>query len=201
VVEPGDGDAVVGAGRVQAWVVGSGLGTDDDAGDVVAAVLGTDVPVLVDADAITWLADHTDVLNRRSAPTLLTPHAGEFAWLTGRDRDDVEAHRLEAVRTAAADLGVTILLKGLRTLVADPNGEVRVNTAATSYLATAGSGDALSGICGALLSAGLSALDAGAAGAFLHGMAGLLAAGRPAVPITAMDVVEHVPAALRAVAG
>jgi hydroxyethylthiazole kinase-like uncharacterized protein yjeF len=199
VVESGDGAAVVAAGRVQAWVVGSGLGTDDAAGDIVEAVLGTDVPVLVDADAISWLAGHRSVVAGRTAPTLLTPHAGEFARLMDLDRAEVEAHRLDHVRRAAETLGVTVLLKGTTTLVADPSGDVRVNTAGTANLATAGSGDTLSGICGTLLAAGCSALDAGSAGAFLHGLAGLLASGSPAAPIVAAQIADHVPAAIRVV--
>jgi ADP-dependent NAD(P)H-hydrate dehydratase / NAD(P)H-hydrate epimerase len=201
VVAPGDGDAVLGAGRVQAWVVGSGLGSDDDAAALVRSVLGADVPVLLDADAITVVAEHPDWLRARTAPTLLTPHAGEFARLTNGERADVEARRLASARAAAQDLGVTVLLKGSTTLVADPSGAVRVNTADTPYLATAGSGDVLSGICGALLAGGLSALDAASAGAFLHGLAGLLAASVPPAPVTAMDLVNRLPTAIRTVRG
>lgn len=198
-IAPGDGQAVLGAGRVQAWAIGSGLGTDDDAGRVIESVLSTDLPVLVDADAITWLASHRDVLKARSAPTLLTPHAGEFARLMGLERDDIEARRLEHARRAAADLEATILLKGSTTILAAPTGEIRVNSASSPYLATAGSGDVLSGICGALLASGLAALDAGSAGAFIHGLAGLLAAGTPPVTITAMEIADAVPSALRAI--
>jgi hydroxyethylthiazole kinase-like uncharacterized protein yjeF len=198
-VAPGGGEAVLGAGRVQAWAIGSGLGTDAAAGQVIESVLSADVPVLVDADAISWLASHRDVLTSRSAPTLLTPHAGEFARLMQADRDDVEARRLDHARRAAAELGVTILLKGSTTVVAAPSGEVRINTASSPYLATAGSGDVLSGICGALLGGGLSAFDAGSAGAFVHGLAGLLAAGTPPATITAMDLIDAIPEALRAI--
>ena len=201
VVSPGDGAAVLDAGRVQAWVVGSGLGTDDDATELVRTVLGADVPVLLDADAITIVAEHPDWLRSRTAPTLLTPHAGEFARLTTAERSEVEAHRLTRARAAARELGVTVLLKGSTTVVADPSGAVRVNTADTPYLATAGSGDVLSGVCGALLAGGLPALDAASAGAFLHGLAGLLAASNPAVSVTAMDLVSGLPAAIRAVRG
>jgi hydroxyethylthiazole kinase-like uncharacterized protein yjeF len=197
VITPGDGKAALGAGRVQAWAVGSGLGGDDAAGRVIEAILSTDVPVLLDADAVTWLADRQDLLRDRTAPTLLTPHAGEFARLTRTDREDVEARRLDHTRRAAADLGATILLKGTTTVVAGPDGQVRVNSAASPYLATAGSGDVLSGVCGALLAAGLSALDAGSAGAFIHGLAGLLASGNPHVAITAMDIADAIPEALR----
>ncbi len=159
-VHRGDGAAVLDAGRVQAWVVGSGLGTDSQAGGIVEAILSADVPVLVDADAITWLASHRELLAGRQAPTLLTPHAGEFARLMDVDRADVEAHRLDHARRAANALGVTVLLKGSTTVIASPADGVRVNTASTAYLATAGSGDVLSGVCGALLAGGLGALDA-----------------------------------------
>jgi hydroxyethylthiazole kinase-like uncharacterized protein yjeF len=200
-ISPGDGQAVLDAGRVQAYAIGSGLGTDDDAGRVIETVLTADVPVLVDADAITWLASHHDVLKARTSPTVLTPHAGEFARLMGAERGDIEAARFERVRGAAAELGVTILLKGSTTVVASPSGQVRVNTASTPYLATAGSGDVLSGICGALLAVGLSDLDAAAAGAFVHGLAGVLASGSPSIPITAMQIADAVPAALRTIRG
>jgi hydroxyethylthiazole kinase-like uncharacterized protein yjeF len=198
-VHRGDGAAVLDAGRVQAWVVGSGLGTDSQAGGIVEAILSADVPVLVDADAITWLASHRELLAGRQAPTLLTPHAGEFARLMDVDRADVEAHRLDHARRAANALGVTVLLKGSTTVIASPADGVRVNTASTAYLATAGSGDVLSGVCGALLAGGLGALDAGSAGAFLHGLAALLACGTPAASITAMDIAATIPAAVRAV--
>jgi hydroxyethylthiazole kinase-like uncharacterized protein yjeF len=198
-VAPGDGAAVIGAGRVQAWTMGSGLGTGDEAGAVIERVLAADVPVIIDADAISWLSEHRDALTKRSGETLLTPHAGEFARLMGVEREDVEARRLDHVRRAAVDLGVTVLLKGATTLVAAPTGEVRVNTAASPYLATAGSGDVLAGVCGALLASGLSALDAGSAGAFVHGLAGLLAAGEPASAITSMDIAGAIPDAVRAV--
>jgi hydroxyethylthiazole kinase-like uncharacterized protein yjeF len=193
--EIGDPDAVLGAGRVQAWVVGPGLGTGSGARRVVSAVLGTDVPVIVDADGLTALAellrDDRELLARRAAGTLLTPHAGEFARLVGGDRGDVEARRLSSARDAAAGIRATVLLKGLTTVVADPSGAVRVNATATPWLATAGSGDVLSGACGALLAQGLRPLDAGSVGAFLHGLAGSLAtrAGdRVEAPISATDL-------------
>jgi ADP-dependent NAD(P)H-hydrate dehydratase / NAD(P)H-hydrate epimerase len=198
-VHRGDGAAVLATGQVQAWVVGSGLGTDSQAGGMVAAVLSADVPVLVDADAITWLGSHRELLEARSAPTLLTPHAGEFARLMDLDRAEVEAHRLDHAKRAAVELGVTVLLKGSTTIVASPSGDVRINSASTPYLATAGSGDVLSGVCGALLAGGLSALDAGSAGAFLHGLAALLATDTPGASIMAMQIADFVPAAVRAV--
>ena len=194
----GDAAALESLGRVQAWVVGSGLGTDDAAAATVQAVLARPEPVLLDADALTVVAEHPEWVRERTGDTLLTPHTGEFARLRALDRADVEAQRLHHVRDAARRLNATVLLKGSSTLVASPEGEVRVNTAQTPYLGTAGSGDVLSGICGALLAGGLSPLDAGAAGAFLHGLAGLVAAGDPPAAFTAMDVVRRLPQATRA---
>ncbi|NUS17721.1 MAG: NAD(P)H-hydrate dehydratase, partial [Streptomyces sp.] len=181
------------AGRVQAWVVGPGLGDDAGARAAVEEVLAADVPVLVDADGLRLMS--RDAVRARTAPTLLTPHAGEAAALLGRGREEVEAARLEAVRALAAEFRATVLLKGSTTLVASPAGAgpVRVNATGSAWLATAGSGDVLSGLAGSLLAAGLSALDAGSSAAYLHGLAARLARG----PLTALDVAEALPTAWR----
>lgn len=179
------------AGRVQAWVVGPGAG--DDAG-TVAEVVATDVPVLIDADGLR-LADR-DAVRARTAPTLMTPHAGEAAALLGVAREEVESARLESVRKLALLYGATVLLKGSTTLVADAGGgPVRVNATGTPWLATAGSGDVLSGLAGSLLASGLSALDAGSAAAYLHGLAGRYAA--DGAPAGAHDVAAAIPEAWR----
>jgi hydroxyethylthiazole kinase-like uncharacterized protein yjeF len=203
VIEPDSGqntaDAAFAAGRVQAWVVGPGLGTDEHAEALVGATLGTELPVLVDADGLTVLARRRDLL-KRAAPTVLTPHAGELARLLGAERGDVEARRLEHARQAAAELSATVLLKGSTTLIAEPDGPVRVNTNGTPWLATAGTGDVLSGLIGALLAGGLEAGEAAAAGAYLHGLAARLAAAdgdEGEAPIGASDVVAALPAAIR----
>lgn len=184
------------AGRVQAWVVGPGAG--DDAA-TVAEVLATDVPVLIDADGLR-LAD-PDAVRGRTAPTLMTPHAGEAAALLGVSREEVEGARLASVRELAARYAAAVLLKGSTTLVAGAGGRgvVRVNPTGTSWLATAGSGDVLSGLAGSLLAAGLSAVDAGSVGAYLHGLAGRLAA--DGAPVGAHDVAEGVRGAWRDVRG
>src|SRR5271165_5617541 len=124
---PGD------VGRVQAWVAGPGMGTTDTAAARLAAVLATSLPVLVDADGLTLLAQHKDLLPR-AAPTLLTPHAGELGRLLGKDPADVEARRLEHARLAATEFGACVLLKGSTTVVAPPDGlhPVFVNTTGTS---------------------------------------------------------------------
>jgi ADP-dependent NAD(P)H-hydrate dehydratase / NAD(P)H-hydrate epimerase len=170
------GHEVEAAGRVQAWVAGPGMGTDEAARSRLAAVLGSDLPVLVDADGLTLVAQERGLL-ARAAPTLLTPHAGELARLLGGDPADVAARRLEHARSAAAELGVTVLLKGSTTVIAPAGGgEVLVNSTGTSWLASAGTGDVLSGLAGALLAQGLAVSEAAAAAAFLHGIAARRAA-------------------------
>ncbi|MGI5481201.1 NAD(P)H-hydrate dehydratase [Streptomyces lavendofoliae] len=181
------------AGRVQAWVVGPGLG--DTPG--VADVLESDVPVLVDADGLRNL--DPAAVRSRPAPTVLTPHAGEAAALLGTAREDVESRRLEAVRELAGRYGATVLLKGSTTLVARADGPVRVNPTGTPWLATAGSGDVLSGLAGSLLAAGLAPHDAASAGAYLHGLAARRAS--RGAPVAAYDVAEALPGAWRDVRG
>ncbi|MFJ2773787.1 NAD(P)H-hydrate dehydratase [Streptomyces sp. NPDC087300] len=178
------------AGRVQAWVAGPGLGDDAER---LRDVVGAEVPVLIDADGLR-LAGERAVRERR-APTLLTPHAGEAAALLGVSRDEVESGRLAAVRELAGRYGATVLLKGSTTLVGSADGVVRVNPTGTPWLATAGSGDVLSGLAGSLLAAGLGTLDAGSVGAYLHGLAARLAA--DGAPVGAHDVADAVPAAWR----
>ncbi len=186
------------AGRVQAWAAGPGMGTGEESAELLRAVLKTSLPVLVDADGITLLAAHRELLSRR-APTLLTPHAGELARLLGADRADVEAHRLRFVTQAAAELGCTVLLKGSTTLIASPaaDQEILVNPTGTSWLATAGSGDVLTGLTGSLLAQGLEPQQAAAAAAYLHGVAARLAA--EGAPIGSSDIIGSLAAATRTV--
>ncbi len=194
------GQAIEAAGRVQAWAIGPGIGTGDTAHELLATVLASDVPVLIDADGLTVLAANRELLPRRG-PTLITPHAGELARLLKADRADIEAQRLHYATAAAAELGITVLLKGSTTVIAQP-GEglpVWVNSTGSSFLATAGSGDVLSGLAGSLLAQGLAAPEAAAVAAYLHGLAGRLAA-RDA-PIGASDLITAISAAIRASTG
>jgi hydroxyethylthiazole kinase-like uncharacterized protein yjeF len=178
------------AGRVQAWVVGPGMGTDDAAADVVAEVLATDLPVLLDADALTLAARRPDLVRDREAPTVLTPHDREYA----RFGSDVGSDRIGAARRLAADLGAIVLLKGAATVVAGPDGRAFVNGTGTPWLATAGTGDVLSGILGALLASGLPPAEAAAVAAHVHGRTGQLAAEEG--PLIAGDLVRRLPGAL-----
>uniref|UniRef100_UPI003D9063FB NAD(P)H-hydrate dehydratase n=1 Tax=Gordonia sp. B7-2 TaxID=3420932 RepID=UPI003D9063FB len=184
------------AGRVQAWVIGPGGGTDDAALEVLREVLATNLPVLVDADGLTLVAGHPELVEGREAPTLLTPHAGEFARLAG---SEVGSDRLAAVADLARRWGVTVLLKGRITLVADRDGGVAGNDAGASWAATAGAGDVLSGIAGALLAAGLGPQLAGACAARVHARAAQLAS--RGAPIGASNLLAAVRPAIRELLG
>ncbi len=177
---------VVGDGRVQAWVVGPGGG--DDAEAMLAAARSDEVPVVIDADALR----HVD------GPVpgcVLTPHAGELAAMLGVERETVEAFPLEHAREAARRWDCVVLLKGHHTLVADASGRVRVTTTGVPWLATAGAGDVLAGLVGALLAAGLEPYDAASVGSWLHGAAATEAAGGG--PLTATRVAVQIPRLVR----
>ncbi|MEN3301629.1 NAD(P)H-hydrate dehydratase [Pseudonocardia sp.] len=194
-------DTVDDAGRTQAWTVGPGIGTDDEGRDVLATVLDRDVPVCADADAITLLARHEDLRERVAGkPVVLTPHAGEFARIAG----EVGTDRIASARRASAALGVTVLLKGNATVIADPEGRTLVHPSTDAWAATAGSGDVLSGILGALLAAGLEPLWAAGCAAHVHGKAASLAAHGgvpegPGVPAPASYLQLMIPEAIRLV--
>jgi hydroxyethylthiazole kinase-like uncharacterized protein yjeF len=185
---------VTDAGRVQAWAIGPGLGTGESSRETLAQVLGSGIPVIADADAITMLAtDSGRLADARDpgAPLVLTPHAGEFARLVADPGPD----RVGAVRSAARALGATVLLKGYTTVIAAPDGRVLINPGRSAWPATAGSGDVLTGMIGALAAAGLEPLLAAGAAAYVHSLAGDLAAG--GAPVPASGIVAAIPDAIR----
>ncbi len=189
-------DSIESAGRTQAWVVGPGIGTDDVGRAVLATAIARDVPLCIDADGITLLGQHADLRAAvRGRPVVITPHAGEFARIAG----EVGPDRVGVARRAAAELGVTVLLKGNATVVADPCGRALVHPASSSWAATAGSGDVLSGIIGALLAAGLEPWWAAGCGAYIHALAAELAAEGAPAPASALRA--KIPAAIRMVRG
>lgn len=184
-------EVVTAAGRVQAWVVGCGSGAA--AADDLAAVLADGVPVVVDADALAHLPTPLPV------PAVLTPHAGELARMLGVEREQVEDAQLGFVREAASRWQAVVVLKGRHTLVAEPGGRVRVTTTGQPWLATAGAGDVLAGVVGALLACGLDPFDAASVGSWVHGAAATLAS--DGGPIVAGDVARALPGAIRPLLG
>jgi len=187
-------DEFADAGRTQSWAVGPGSGTGDAGRALLAAVLDRDVPVCVDADGLTLLGEHADLRSALSGrPVVLTPHDREFARVAG----EVGRDRVGAARRAAAELGVTMLLKGNATVVADPGGRTLVHPSVTSWAATAGSGDVLTGIIGALLAAGLEPWWAAGCAAFVHARAAELAADGAPAPSSAIQA--SIPDAIRSI--
>ncbi len=186
------------AERATALVVRPGIGSGEEGRALAEALLaGTDLPVLLDADAVTALAG-TDALARRDAPTVVTPHAGELGRLLGSGAAEVSARRLASARKAAGDNGCCVLLKGSDTLVVE--GErAAVNSTGSVALATAGTGDVLSGVIGALLSRGMEPFEAARAGAWVHGRAAELwleGTGWPAESMVATDLLDFLPQAM-----
>lgn len=182
-------EVVSAPGRVQAWVVGSG--GDQSAAGALAAAVADGVPVVVDADA---LASVTAPLG---VPAVLTPHAGELARMLDVTRDEIEADQLRYARAAAERYDAVTLLKGRHSLVVAPDGRARVTTTGLPWLATAGAGDVLAGVVGALLAAGLEPFDAASVGSWLHGAAATIASAGG--PVTALDVAAAVQDACRRV--
>lgn len=186
------------AGRVQAWVAGPGLGTGTGARDVLAHVLREGEPTCVDADGITLLATNPELWDARDpdAGVVLTPHDREFARIAEPRGITLGEDRVSAARELAKRTSAVVLLKGHSTIVADPEGRTLVHPARSSWLATAGSGDVLAGLIGALLAAGLDPWLAAGCAAWVHERAGILAAG--GVPTSASRIQEAVPDAIAA---
>jgi NAD(P)H-hydrate epimerase len=183
------------AQRASAVALGPGLGRAQSAQDFAREVARRmETPLLVDADGLNAHAGRLELLRERSAPTVLTPHEGELGRLLERPSSEIAAHRLAAVREAAERSGAVVLLKGDDTLVALPGGETAVNPGGTPALATAGTGDVLSGLIGALLAKGLEAFEAACLGALAHSLAGRAAAERVGTDhVMAGDVIDALP--------
>ncbi|HTI34749.1 MAG TPA: NAD(P)H-hydrate dehydratase, partial [Miltoncostaea sp.] len=191
---PGAGEALAQASRVGAVALGPGLGRADGTGEAVAALLaGLEKPLVLDADGLWHLHDAPERLRERPAPTVITPHAGEAARLLGVERAAVEGDRLASARELAERSGAVVVLKGAGTVVAAPGATPVVAEHGTSALATAGTGDVLTGVVAACLAKGMAPHAAAVAAVALHALAGELA-GRGDGTI-ASDVIEALPAA------
>jgi ADP-dependent NAD(P)H-hydrate dehydratase / NAD(P)H-hydrate epimerase len=181
------------AAWAKAIAIGPGLGREKDTVSFVRAVVReVEVPAVIDADALNAFGGDTAGLGDRKGEAVLTPHAGELARLIGREPRDAATE----ARSLAAEADAVALLKGTRTVVAGPDGSARVNATGTAALATAGTGDVLTGTIGGLLARGVHPFPAAWAGAYVHGLAGILAAERHGDGVVAGDVIERLPEAL-----
>ena len=200
ILAPASAKAVLRAfERAAAGVFGPGLGRDPASVELAREVVGEiESPLVLDADGLNAFAGMLDRIAARAAPTVLTPHAGELGRLLEIDSEGVAAHRLASARRAAAESGAVVVLKGDDTIITD--GErVAVNVVSSPALATAGTGDVLSGIVSALLARGLEPFAAACAGVLAHARAGNDAAERigAAESTIATDVIDSIPAGLR----
>lgn len=183
--------------RATVLAIGPGMGrhprTD---GLIQKVVLQSDVPVVIDADAINAFAGNSRMLKNTRAPLILTPHPGEMARLLGIPTEAVERDRKAVALRAAKTLGQCIVLKSHQTLVADPSGNLYRNTTGNPGMATAGAGDVLTGIIAALIGQGLLPFEAAVAGVYLHGLAGDIAAEQVGqISLIAGDIINALPAA------
>jgi hydroxyethylthiazole kinase-like uncharacterized protein yjeF len=184
-------------GRVQSMIIGPGLGRSPSLTESVCRCVATlDVALVVDGDALVALGERVgDVVGSRARPTVLTPHDGEYRALMGFAPG---ADRIEAARALARKSRAVVLLKGPTTVVADEQGAVLVVLGGDARLATAGTGDVLSGIIGALLAQGVDALEAAGIGAYLHGAAAMSC---PPFGMIAGDVAHALPSVLSRLVG
>lgn len=159
--------------NVNAVVIGPGIGRHRETGQLLREILTRlTVPMVVDADALNLLGGQLDIFKAVRVPAVLTPHPGEAAWLLKTTINDVEQNRVKVAKQIAEGYNVTVVLKGRFTVIASPEGKVRINPTGSRGLATGGTGDVLSGIIGGLLAQRLSPFEAATAGVYLHGLAG-----------------------------
>lgn len=189
VLEAAEGKSVL--------AMGPGLGQEDDTVEAIRRIAGeVSLPLVLDADGVNAFAGRAAALAGRSAETVLTPHPGELGRLLGISTSEVQEDRIAAARRAAVEAEAVVVLKGHRTLVATPGGEVHVNPTGNPGMASGGTGDVLTGLISGLLAQGLGALDAARLGVYLHGLAGDLAAARTGeAALAAGDLLTYLPAA------
>jgi NAD(P)H-hydrate epimerase len=180
-------------------IAGPGTSLDGETQELLRRLAAeTPTPLLLDGDGLTAVVGHPDILRNRRGPTVLTPHLGELARLTGLSTDAIRNDRLGVLRQTAADLHATIVMKGAHTLIGYPDGRVYVNLSGNAGMATAGSGDVLTGTIAAMSGLGQRFDDAVRMGVFVHGLAGDLAAESVGQDgMTAQTILEHLPLALR----
>jgi ADP-dependent NAD(P)H-hydrate dehydratase / NAD(P)H-hydrate epimerase len=186
------------AGRADMVVLGPGLSLAEETQKLVRELAAKiEKPILIDGDGITAISKNPRFLKKRRYETILTPHAGEMSRITGRSREEIETDPIGVLQEAATGLDSIIVFKGAHSLVGFPDGRVCINMSGNSGMATAGSGDVLTGAIGAMFGLGLPLQEAVRAGVFVHGLAGdIAAAGKGEDGITARDIMEGLPRAV-----
>lgn len=183
--------------KSSAVVIGCGLSVCDDTKNLVQSVItNCKEPLVIDADALNCICNKPEILKNLKAPAIITPHPGEMARLLHSTPKTVNSNRENTAIDFAKKFGVVTVLKGAGTIIASPDGEVYINHTGNSGMATGGSGDVLSGIIGSLLAQGASPINAAAAGVFLHGTIGDLAAEKLGkISMLPTDMIDMIPTA------
>ncbi|HEX7247136.1 MAG TPA: NAD(P)H-hydrate dehydratase [Actinomycetota bacterium] len=193
-------DLLEASDNADAVAIGPGMSRHVETAELIRALVGRiSTPVVLDADGLNAYEGRAGELRERAGPTVITPHDGEFARLMGVPVDEAGADRVAAARALGSASGAITLLKGPRTVIAPRDGSARINTTGSAALATAGTGDVLTGVIGGLLARGVDPLEAAIAGAFVHGVAGRMAGAAWGDGALASDVVDQLPAAIRSV--
>ena len=190
--------------RCDAVAIGPGIGRRPETARFVHDLLPqVSKPMVIDADGLNALAEDVTIFGKLQVPAVITPHPGELARLLGTEAGEIQSKRLEAAAEAASRWGVVVVLKGARTVIAEPDGETYINPTGNPGMASGGVGDVLTGAIGGFLAQGLGAVEAAVCGAYLHGSAGDLAAGKigevgliagdvlQALPLAILDVLNH----------
>lgn len=183
--------------KSSAVVIGCGLSVCDDTKNLVQSVItNCEKPLVIDADALNCICNKPEILKNLKAPAIITPHPGEMARILHSTPKTVNSNRENTAIDFAKKFGVVTVLKGAGTIIASPDGEVYINHTGNSGMATGGSGDVLSGIIGSLLAQGASPINAAAAGVFLHGTIGDLAAEKLGkISMLPTDMIDMIPTA------
>jgi len=183
--------------KSSAVVIGCGLSVCDDTKNLVQSVItNCEKPLVIDADALNCICNKPEILKNLKAPAIITPHPGEMARLLHSTPKTVNSNRENTAIDFAKKFGVVTVLKGAGTIIASPDGKVYINHTGNSGMATGGSGDVLSGIIGSLLAQGASPINAAAAGVFLHGTIGDLAAEKLGkISMLPTDMIDMIPTA------
>ena len=183
--------------KSSAVVIGCGLSVCDDTKNLVQSVItNCEKPLVIDADALNCICNKPEILKNLKAPAIITPHPGEMARLLHSTPKTVNSNRENTAINFAKKFGVVTVLKGAGTIIASPDGEVYINHTGNSGMATGGSGDVLSGIIGSLLAQGAAPINAAAAGVFLHGTIGDLAAEKLGkISMLPTDMIDMIPTA------
>jgi len=182
-----------------AIAIGPGISTTNETREFVYEIIrDSELPMVIDADALTLVGDNPKILNEAKAPIVLTPHPGEMSRLAGISTEEVQANRIGVALDFSTKYNVYLVLKGARSVISTPQGEIFINTTGNAGMASGGMGDILTGIIGGLLAQRIEPADACKLGVFAHGLAGDLAAEQSGeAGIIASDVANKLPNAIR----